>query len=138
MTKGRLDAALVRRHLLGLDRAVAQLQKHVGRPVEELVADLDVAWAMQHGLQLCAQNALDVATHIASSAGLDSPAYASSLDRLAELGLLPAPFLERFRGVEGFRNALVHGYLDVDLKRVHALLNGQLEDFRAYARYAEA
>jgi len=36
VTKGRLDAALVRRHLLGLDRAMAQLQKHVERPVEEL------------------------------------------------------------------------------------------------------
>lgn len=138
MTKGRVDPALVRRHLLALDRAVTQLQRHVGRPETELLEDLDVSWAVQHGLQLCAQNALDVATHIASSAGMDAPAYVSALDRLVELKVLPAAFESRFRGIAGFRNVLVHGYLDVDVRRVHALLNGQLQDFREFAEHVES
>ncbi len=92
---------------------------------------------MQHGLQLCAQNALDIATHLASSAGMDAPAYASALDRLVELKVLPAAFESRFRGVAGFRNVLVHGDLDVDVLRVHARLNGQLQDFREFAGHVE-
>ena len=70
MTKGRVDPALVRRHLLALDRAVTQLQRHVGRPETELLEDLD--------------------------------------------------------------------YLDVDVRRLHALLNGQLQDFREFAEHVES
>ncbi len=138
MSPGRVDAAVVRRHLLALDRAVGQLTRHAGRPVDVIRTNLDEAWAVERGLQLCAQNALDVATHLAAAAGVDAPDYAAGIDALAQLGVLPPEFAARFRSVAGFRNVLVHGYLDVDLVRVHAVLNAHLEDFRAFARYVDA
>jgi len=51
--------------------------------------------------------------------------------------VLPAEFATRFRGVAGFRNVLVHAYLDVDLGRVHAVLNDHLDDFTEFARHVE-
>jgi len=89
---------------------------------------------VERGLQLCTQNALDIATHLAASAGRDVPDYATAIDQLSDLGVLPAGFAARFRPVAGFRNVIVHGYLDVDLRIVHRLLNDRLDDFSEFAR----
>lgn len=138
MTPGQLDAAVVRRHLLAIDDALRTLRGHAGRPVERLLHDRAELWSVERGLQLCAQNALDVATHLAANAGRDVPDYATAIDRLAELGVLPQPFAAGFRAVAGLRNVLVHGYLDVDPHVVHRLLNERLEDFSEFARLVTA
>jgi uncharacterized protein YutE (UPF0331/DUF86 family) len=75
------------RHLLALDEAVRQLGRHAGRPVSALLADPDERWTVERGLQLCAQNVLDVVTHLAASGGRDAPDYASAIDVLGELGM---------------------------------------------------
>lgn len=138
MTPGRVDVVVVRRHLLALDAALQRLRRHAGRPLAALKADADVQWAVERGLQLCAQNVLDVATHLAAGAGRDAPDYASAVDALADLGILPVDFARRFRGIAGFRNVLVHGYLGVDPRRVHELLNAGLDDFVEFARLIES
>lgn len=137
MSPGELDAALVRRHLLALDRALTVLREHQGRALAELERSPDELWAVERGLQLCAQNAIDVATHVAVSAGRDVKDYAGAFDRLGEMGVLSRDFAARFRSVAGFRNVLVHGYLEVDVRLVHRLLNERLEDFREFARCIE-
>jgi len=137
MTPGRLDAAVVRRHLLALDEALQVLRHHQGRSVEDLVSNQEERWIVERGLQLCAQNALDVATHFAASTGRDVSDYAAAIDRLAEMGILPHDFAARFRGVAGFRNIVVHGYLDIDIALLHRLLNDHLDDFAAFARHIE-
>ena len=137
MSPGQVDAVVVRRHLLALDAAVQRLRRHAGRPPSALAADPDAQWAVERGLQLSAQNALDIATHLAAGAGRDAPDYATAIDVLGELGVLPTEFARRFRGVAGFRNVLVHGYLGVDQQRVHTLLNSGLDDFVEFARQVE-
>jgi uncharacterized protein YutE (UPF0331/DUF86 family) len=137
MSPGEPDIAVVRRHLLALDTAMQRLRRHTGRPLADLRADPDTLWAIERGLQLCAQNALDIATHLTASAGRDTPDYASAIDALGELGVLPRDFARRFRGIAGFRNVLVHGYLAVDPGRLHELLNAGLDDFAAFAGHVE-
>jgi len=137
MSPGRIDAAVVRRHLLAIDEAVQTLRRHRGKPAELLATDRAERWAVERGFQLCAQNALDIATHLAASAGRDVPDYATAIDRLGEMGVLPPEFLRRFRPIAGFRNVIVHGYLAVDPDIVHRLLNEQLEDFAEFAGYIQ-
>ena len=110
------------------------MQPHRGRTIEDLQRDRDERWIVERGLQLCAQNVLDVATHLAASSGYDVPDYASALDLLQELRVLPPEFVRGFRGIAGFRNVLVHGYLDVDLRVVHTVLQERFEDFAEFAR----
>jgi uncharacterized protein YutE (UPF0331/DUF86 family) len=138
VTPGHPDLTAIRRHLLALDESVQVLRRHQGGTVERLEQDLEEQWVVAHGLQLCAQNVLDIATHIAAGAGRDVPDYGSALDLLAQLGVLPADFVARFRGVAGFRNVVVHGYLNVDLRVVHTLLNDRLDDFTEFARRVSA
>jgi uncharacterized protein YutE (UPF0331/DUF86 family) len=134
LSPGHLDKAVVRRHLLALDSALQRLRRHAGKPLAALAAAPDTLWAVERGLQLCAQNALDVATHLAASGGRDVSDYAAAIDALAALGVLTTDFAARFRAVAGFRNVLVHAYLDVDPARVHAVLNERLGDFEEFAR----
>ena len=137
MSPGRPDTETVRRHLAILDTAMRQLRRHTGRPLAALSDDLDTLWAVERGLQLCAQNALDVATHLVASAGRDAPDYASAIDQLGALGILPREFADRFRPMAGFRNVLVHGYLEVDVARLHRILNEHLGDFVEFAGHVE-
>ena len=135
MTPGRPDPVVVTRHLLAIDDALQRLRGHQGLSRAQLAEDGDRLWAVERGLQLCAQNALDIATHIAAGAGHDVPDYATAVDRLMGLGILPAEFAARFRGVAGFRNVIVHGYLDLDLAIVHELLEQGLDDLVTFAQH---
>jgi uncharacterized protein YutE (UPF0331/DUF86 family) len=137
VSPGKIDVVAVQRHLMALRRAVAQLSHHAGRPVELLRSDVEEAWLVERGMQLAAQNAIDIATHIAASAGLDAADYATAIDRLAELRVLDGAFAAKFRSVAGFRNILVHGYLDVDVVLLHAALNERLTDFTTFADCVE-
>lgn len=137
MSPGQVDAAVVRRHLLALDAAIQQLRRHTGRPLSAFLANPDEQWTVERGRQLCAQSVLDIASHIVAGTGRDAPDYAAAIDTLGELGVLPREFAKRVRGVAGFRNVLVHGYLVADPARVHGLLNAGLDDFVEFARYVE-
>lgn len=133
MTSGSGDTSVVERHLAALDAALVHLRAWQGTTVEQLRGDQQRLWAVQHGLQVCAQNVLDVATHLAAAAGRDAPDYATAIDRLAELGILDPAFAGSLRSLAGFRNVLVHGYLSVDLAIVQRVLSGHLDDFVRFA-----
>ena len=115
MSPGQIDAGTLRRHLLALDETLTRLAAHAGRGVEILQNDVDERWAVERGLQLCTQCVLDIATHLVASAGRDVPDYATAIDELGRLGVLPDELAKRLRPLAGFRNALVHGYLGLDV-----------------------
>ena len=137
MSPGRADSSVVRRHLAALREALANLRRHSGSTPEMLRADMDLRWTVEHGLQLCAQNAIDIATHLATTAGLDASDYASAIDRLTGTNVLPAAFGARFRQIAGFRNVLVHDYIEVDLDVVCTVLAERLDEFQEFARLVE-
>jgi len=120
-----------------IDRELARRLVEMPRSIEELWAKQEERWIVERGLQLCAQNALDVATHLVASAGRDAVDYTAAIDHLAEMGVLPHDFTARFRGVAGFRNVVVHAYLEVDVPLLHRLLNNHLEDFAVFAQHIE-
>ena len=137
MTRGRPNPSVVRRHLTALRLAVGNLRQHSGTTADQLGENSDLRWLVERGLQLCTQNALDIATHLTLSAGLDAPDYTTAIDRLAEMGVLPDDFALHFRNMAGFRNVLVHSYLDIDLDVIAQVLGQQLDDFETFARHIE-
>ena len=138
MGPGEVDVQVIRRHLAAIRESLEVLAARSGVSLEELDTDTELLWVVERGLQLCAQNALDIATHIAASRGRDVPDYASAIDELGRLGVLDRDFVREFRNVAGFRNVLVHGYLEVDLGLLHALLHDRLGDFESFAVRIEA
>lgn len=133
MTSGQVDVAVVRRHLAALQEALTNLRRHSGRSADELRASADLRWTVERGLHLCVQNALDIASHLVAAHGLDAPEYATAIDRLAEIGVLSPEFAAELRQLAGFRNVLVHGYLQVDLAIVERVLTEKLSDLQQFA-----
>jgi len=132
MTPVEKDDQLLFRHLAALDLALAQLRRHAGRPLALLSTNLDERWSVERGLQVCAQNCIDIATHLTASAGQNPTDYTNAIDALVPMGVLEPAFAARFRAVAGFRNLLVHGYLEIDVPRMHQLLNQRLGDFEEF------
>ena len=137
MSPGEIDVQIIRRHLAALRESLQVLSTRSGVSLEELDTDTEERWLVERGLQLCAQNALDIATHIAASRGRDVPDYANAIDELGRLGVLSKEFAREFRSVAGFRNVLVHGYLAVDLEVISTLLRERLGGFEAFAEAVE-
>ena len=67
------------------------------------------------------------------TAGRDAADYTAAIEQLGQLGVISPELATRLRPLAGFRNALVHGYLGVDLDRVHVVLNKHLEEVREFA-----
>ena len=129
---------MIERRLAHLLDAVQVLREFRGLTLDELGASPKVYWAVQHGLQLCVQSVLDLSSHLV--AALDAPVhdeYRSNVLALAPLGVLPVEFAERIAPMAGFRNILVHEYVEVDLGEVHRVLTEHLDDFVEFARYLE-
>ena len=59
-------------------------------------------------------------------------------DRLAEIAVLSPEFALRLRPIAGFRNVLVHGYLQVDLDVLERVLREKLTDLEDFALQVEA
>jgi uncharacterized protein YutE (UPF0331/DUF86 family) len=53
------------------------------------------------------------------------------------MGVIPAALAASLRPLAGFRNAIVHGYLGIDLVLVHSVLNQHLNQVREFAEHIE-
>lgn len=78
---------------------------------------------------------LDISNHVVSDMNLSLPADSKELfDLLATHKILSARLSERPAPMAGFRNILVHEYLEIDRHRVYRALKRDLGDFERFIR----
>ena len=124
----------IQRYLQLLSGYVLQLQKHRERSRDELHADLDLAWAIEHGLQLCIQCVIDICQYTVAELGLSAPESSpQAIELLRDAGVFSADFATTLIQMVRFRNILVHAYAHVDVDRVHSNL-AKLDDFAQFAQ----
>ena len=128
-----LRTEAVRRRLLKLEEAVSRLEE-LGRSDRTLLrTSFRDAWAAERGLQLAAEILLDTGNHILSAHfGQSARDYEDVIAQIASRGVIDEPLRARLKGVGGFRNVLVHGYLEVDPDRVAEYLARAPGDFSAF------
>jgi len=120
----------VRERLLKLEQVVSRLQQLSGLDPSELREDFRAAWTVERGLQLATEIVFDVGNHILSAHfAVSAQDYEDILTQLAVQRVLDPALRERLRGLGGFRNILVHGYLTLDSDRVADALSGAPGDF---------
>lgn len=85
-------------------------------------------------LHLACEAVLDIAHHVISDQGLrQAENYRDAMHVLAEEGLVEQELAERLEEWMGFRNVLVHLYLDIDHRRTWAFIQNDLEDLEGFA-----
>lgn len=89
---------------------------------------------VEHTLQVAIQAVLDVASHIVSDERLGEPETNRDLFvRLERAGWLDGELSRALQRMAGFRNVLVHGYAEVDVRIVEQAARSGLEDLERFA-----
>jgi uncharacterized protein YutE (UPF0331/DUF86 family) len=119
---------------VNLRRVADELEKHAHLSAEDLATNLTLRWAVEHGLLTGISLILQAAQHILTRHfGTLPESYEASLAELRAHKVISAALYRRLRGAGGFRNLLVHEYLEVDLSRVVQYARRAPKTFRDFA-----
>lgn len=121
------DLDLIAKQLAFIETMVADLRR-LARP-EHIATDIREERFVAHTLQMAAQAALDVASHIVSDERLGEPQTNREMFALLEQsGWLAPPLSARMQAMAGFRNLVVHGYAKVDPDVLRDIVVHRLDD----------
>jgi len=99
----------------------------------DLHEDATIRGSIERHLQLAAEAMIDIGNHVVAARGLTPPEdYRGTFAALDKAGVISSDFAKRLRGWAGFRNVLVHDYLDVDLDVVWRTLREELGDIEEF------
>ena len=112
---------------------LARLEPLKSRSKAEFDADPYLRDIAERNLEVAAQCVLDISHRLISLAGGPRPRdYYEAILHLGELGVLPPDFATHLAPLAGFRNILVHEYLEVDWQEVYRNLQ-QISDLYKFA-----
>ena len=130
-----LEPNVITRRLQSLRETLGRLEPLATTPRADFVADWRTHWAAERGIQLAAAAVLDIANHILAGHFERFPdTNEQSLDALLEARVISPGTRVRLRGFGGFRNILVHAYLDLDVGQVYDHLQQLPADLDAFIR----
>lgn len=122
-----------------LEEVLATLREKGPVSLEEYKRDVSLQWTIERGLELAASFILDIGNHILAGAfKISVDEYEQILERLAEKKVISDDLYEKLRGLGGFRNILVHGYLDLDPNLVYAHYRKALQVFPQFIAEIDA
>ena len=125
------DADLVRKRLAFIETCLRELAEIADS--DRVEHDVRERRFVEHTLQIAIQATLDVASHIVASDRLGEPTTNQSLFQILErAGWVTPGLASELRGMAGFRNVLVHGYVAVDPAIVRDVLEHRLGDIEAF------
>lgn len=114
-----VDREFLLQTALTLRRVAEELDKYAHVSGDALATNLSLRWTVGGGLLAGISLILQAAQHILTRHFGEVPeTYEDSLAALRERAVISAALYRRLRGMGGFRNVLVHEYLQVDLNRV--------------------
>lgn len=97
------------------------------------LAKRDPGYLVERSMQLAVEAVLDIGRNIIAIEKLPKPSNNDEIfDILVEAGILSENLTKRIKGMGGFRNILVHGYLTVDYNQIYQNLK-RLADFEDFA-----
>lgn len=133
MTEDRLIQ--IQKKLEALQLYIVRIRKYVPVSAESLRTNVEVSGVVERNLQLASEVVLDVANQLIAEFRFRTPdTYKESIVILGEVGVLEKEFADDFSGIAGFRNILVHNYMDIDYNEVADKVNNHLGDFEIFAK----
>ncbi|WP_159426214.1 type VII toxin-antitoxin system HepT family RNase toxin [Desulfolucanica intricata] len=130
-----VDRETVERRLLKLEQTLRKLTELSEVGWDEFADNEGIRDRAERNLHVAAQICIDIGSHVIADRGYRTPhGYGDIFTVLHEEGLLPKALTVTMKSIAGFRNVLVHDYLDVDPKIVYESLK-KTDDFRRFAEY---
>jgi len=122
----------IERRLEKLSVCLKKLEPFKAKKKEEILQDPYLQDIIERNLEVAAQAVIDIANRIISIEGLEKPReYFEAILRLGESDILPLDFAKKLAPLAGFRNILVHDYMDINWDEVYKNLH-QLNDISRF------
>lgn len=128
-----LQPESVRRMAMELLQVAAELDKYRTVTVDRLQSDLSLRWTVERGLLAGLTLLFNIGDHILAAMDRYPESYEETLQSLAEAGVISRELRAGFQGAGGFRNVLVHEYVEIDLSEVAEAAHDSPDHFRRYA-----
>jgi uncharacterized protein YutE (UPF0331/DUF86 family) len=113
---------------------VKVVERYKGVIASELEKNINISAVAERYLQLAIDACVDVAEMVIIDQRLKSPEDAGDAIRvLGSEKVIDEDFAKNFAGAVGFRNILVHEYVDINYEEEAKMINERLEDFERFA-----
>lgn len=133
-----VDERRVRRLLQRVSEDLTYLASRSEEELSEQLADDERMAALKYVFVTTIEGCLDIAQHVCASEGWGPPSSnAEALRLLGRHDVLPTGLSEVMASAVGFRNVLVHGYVDVDDRRVVSFLE-RVPDLEAFVSHVSS
>lgn len=126
---------VLHRRLKKLDEYLDYLKEAQGYSYREFADDPEHHGSVERFLHLSIEALTDMANHVVADENLGGVDEAKDLPVIfAKEGYIDREMEARWKDMIGFRNVLVHEYLEIDRETVYDVLQNQLDDIRQLRR----
>lgn len=134
-----LDTHRISTRIKEIRKRLLQLEKFKQTSEEDFVRDDRLNAASERNLQVAIQACIDIANHIVASLGLDRSfkETAEVFGTLAKEKIIPEDFVPTMEKMTGYRNVVVHDYLEVDRHLTYENIKEHLPDLSKFAKHIE-
>lgn len=129
-----MNRRLVLQKLESLARCVERILSQGAITQEILERDFDIQDIVVLNIERAIQNCVDIGNHIlVDCATCGARSMADTFLLLEKIGVLPQKVARSMVSAVGFRNIAVHQYEKLSMAVVSAIINNNLDDFKAFA-----
>lgn len=131
---GKFSKERIQKHLENLAVQIKLLHDFKKEPVEFLGKPKN-SYAIYHAFLLAIQNVMDIGGHILASLYKQPYSeYEDIIPLLAKHKVITQNLAQKMKGMAGFRNKLVHDYIEIDAEKVYQYLQKGTEIFIIYSQ----
>jgi uncharacterized protein YutE (UPF0331/DUF86 family) len=124
-----IKSEVIRKRLNKLDEYLQILYGMQKYTLEEFLSDPEHYASVERFLHMAIETTIDIGGHIVSGLGMgDVNWYSDIAAIMEEKGYISVELREKWIQIVGFRNVLVHQYIEVDRKIVYDVLQNKLGD----------
>lgn len=128
------DAEVLDARLRELSHRLKRVAAKRPASLRRLQEDEDLQDIIARNLELAIQACIDIAAHLCGTHGIVPPTSGGGFDVLADKKLISRALAQRLRRAVGFRNVLVHEYVEVDWRIVRRVVERDVEDLSAFGK----
>lgn len=129
-----VDRDVLSARLNALETYLSELRPFQQVPEDRYVKEPGLHHLAERYLHLASEALLDIAHHVIADEGFrQAETYRDAMQVLAEEGLIDENLADRLEEWMGFRNVLVHLYLEIDHHRTWSTIQNDLDDLGQFA-----
>ncbi|MEJ2249893.1 MAG: DUF86 domain-containing protein [Candidatus Lokiarchaeota archaeon] len=131
----KIDSKVINSRISKLREYIDILNDLKKEDYERFINDYKVYGLAERYLQLAIECVLDIGNHIISRLEYTKPeTYQEILLILGKNSIIPEKFANKISKMAGFRNILIHNYLEIDRSLVYRFLQENIPDFERFIK----